>query len=196
MHVLFFVEEQSAEAALKNLLPKLLPEATFQLFSFQGKQHLLHGLPIRLRSYAWLTEDYRIVVLVDKDHQDCKQLKDQMEEAARSAGLISKSRAGNNRFQILNRIAVEELEAWFLSDVEALRLAYPRLPESLAEQQRFRDPDKVTGGTWETLLNLLRAHGYSDDSKIGVARKISSHMDPARNRSHSFQIFCQGLRTL
>jgi hypothetical protein len=38
MHILFFVEEPSAEAALANLLPKLLPNlTTFQFVVFQGK---------------------------------------------------------------------------------------------------------------------------------------------------------------
>jgi hypothetical protein len=32
--------------------------------------------------------------------------------------------------------------------------------------------------------------------KIEVARKISRVMDPARNRSRSFQVFCRALREL
>jgi hypothetical protein len=200
MHVLFFVEEPSTEAALAHLLPNLLPEqTTFQFIIFQGKTDLLNNLAARLRGYAsWLPEDWRIVVLMDEDRQDCRQLKDQMEAAAQSAGLVSKSQTENGRFQVLNRIAIEELEAWFLGDIEALRQVYPRLPVSLSTRQKFRDPDAVTGGTWEALEQILQTNGYHPAGypKVDAARQISLYMDPARNRSHSFQIFLQGLQSL
>jgi hypothetical protein len=200
MHVLFFVEEPSVEAALANLLPKMLPaHTTAQFIIFQGKPDLLNNLPARLRGYAgWLPEDWRIVVLVDEDRQDCRQLKDQLEFVAQSAGLVSKSQAKNGRFQVLNRIAIEELEAWFLGDSAALCQVYPRLPASLGSRQKFRDPDAVAGGTWETLQGILQKHGYypAGYPKMAAAQQISLHMDPARNRSHSFQVFLQGLQSL
>ena len=199
MVVLCFVEEPSAEAALASLLPKLLPEAVFQFIIFQGKRDLLLNIHSRLRGYAnWLPEDWRIIVLVDEDREDCQELKRQLESASLSAGFVSKSQAGGGSFQVLNRIAVEELEAWFLGDVEALRQVYPRLPASLANRQRFRDPDRVVGGTWESLESLLQAHGYypAGYPKLEAARQISQHMVPDRNHSHSFQIFIQGLQAL
>lgn len=200
MHVLIFMEEPSTEAALTNLLPRLLPEqTTFQSIVFQGKTDLLNNLAARLHGYAsWIPNDWRIVVLVDEDRQDCVQLKSQLEEAARAAGLISKSQSAGGSFQILNRIAVEELEAWFIGDIEALRHVYPRLPASLAQRQKFRDPDHVPGGTWEALEAALQTCGYYPVGypKVDAARQISFYMDPARNRSHSFQVFCQGLQAL
>jgi hypothetical protein len=200
MHVVFFVEEPSVEAALTNLLPRLLPDqTTFQFIVFQGKPDLLDNLLSRLRGYAnWLPEDWRIVVLIDEDRQDCFQLKRQLETAVLSAGLISKNRNESDRFQVLTRIAIEELEAWFLGDVEALRQVYPRLPASLAHRQRFRDPDRVVGGTWEALEHVLQANGYHPTGypKIDAARQISLYMDPACNRSHSFEVFCRGLEAL
>ncbi len=199
MVILCFVEEPSAEAALNNLLPRLLPEAAFRFITFQGKRDLLTNLAARLRGYAaWLPEDWRILVLVDEDREDCIALKQVLEMASLSAGLISKSQAGVGQFQVLNRIAVEELEAWFLGDVEALRQVYPRLPASLAQRQRFRDPDGIPGGTWEALENLLKSYGYYSGGypKIEAARRISQHMEPYRNRSHSFQVFLKGLQAL
>jgi len=35
--------------------------------------------------------------------------------------------SGSSNFQVLNRLAVEELESWFLGDVEALHAAYPHV---------------------------------------------------------------------
>ncbi len=164
MHVLFFVEEPSVEAALTNLLPKLLPQqTTCQFIVFQGKPDLLDNLSARLRGYAsWLPEDWRIVVLIDEDRQDCNQLKEKMEAAAQSAGLATKTRAGNGAYQVLNRIAIEELEAWFVGDVEALRRVYPRLPASLGSRSKFRDPDAIPGGTWESLEHILQSNGYNE----------------------------------
>jgi hypothetical protein len=199
MHILCFVEEPSAEAALVNLLPKILPTTTFQFIVFQGKLDLLKNLLPRLRGYAgWLPWDYRIVVLIDEDREVCFQLKNTIEDAATEADFVTKSRAGYNQFQVLNRIAVEELEAWFLGDVEALRAAFPRIPISLTSRKKFRDPDKVPGGTWESLEKLLQSLGYfpAGYPKVQAAQQISEHMDPARNRSHSFQVFYQGLCAL
>lgn len=200
MHLEILVEEPSMEAALKNLLPKMLPvETTSRLLSFQGKQNLLRELPLRLRGYAaWITADYRIVVLIDEDRQNCLELKEQLETAAHEAGLSTKTNAGGARFQVLNRIAVEELEAWFLGDLAALRQAYPRLPASLATAPRFHNSDAIAGGTWEELERIFQRAGYFKGGypKIEAARAISSQMEPERNRSHSFQIFRAGLMAL
>jgi len=46
MHVEVLVEEPSAEAALRNLLPAILSsQASFQIFRHNGKQDLLSRLP-------------------------------------------------------------------------------------------------------------------------------------------------------
>lgn len=199
MHLEIFVEESSAKAALDNLLPKLLTtEHSFLIHPFQDKGDLLANLPGRLKGYGhWLPEDWRLLVLVDEDrHQpDCLDLKDQLEVAARSAGLITKTSAPQGRFHVVNRIVIVELEAWFFGDVPALVAAYPGVPESLAQKAPYRNPDAVTGGTWEALRRVLRRAGYYPDffPKVEVARTISAKMAPDRNRSHSFQVFREGL---
>jgi Domain of unknown function (DUF4276) len=99
---------------------------------------------------------------------------------------------------VLNRVAVEELEAWFFGDVPALSRAYPRVPGTLGAQTRFRDPDNIRGGTWEALERLLKKHGYHTGGlvKTVVAEKIAQHMDVERNRSESFCAFRDGVRRL
>ena len=56
MHIEFFVEDESAEALLRGLLPKVLaPSATSRIHVFQGKPDLLKKLPDRLKGYrTWL----------------------------------------------------------------------------------------------------------------------------------------------
>ena len=201
MHIEFLLEEPSAEAALRNLLPKILPDdVTSELRNFQGKANLLTHLPNRLKGYRnWLPTDWHVVVLVDEDRENCEALKQQLEEAARQAGLTTKSAArANASYQVLNRIAVEELEAWFFGDIAALTAAYPRVPVSLSEKEKYRDPDAIVGGTWETLERVLQRYGYytAGIPKIETARNISQHMEPTRNRSKSFQRFRDGLLAL
>ena len=201
MHVVFLLEELSAEALLLELLPRLLPVGTsFEQVVFQGKKDLLTQLPKRLRGYKqWLPADSRIVVLVDADRGDCRHLKSQMEEAARSAGFTTKAHPGaRGRFVVLNRIAVEEMEAWFFGDVPALVAAYPGVSPHLASRAAYRAPDAIQGGTWEALERELQRAGYHPGGlpKIETARTIAPHLEPARNTSTSFQCFCAGLAAL
>ncbi|MBN2494269.1 MAG: DUF4276 family protein [Deltaproteobacteria bacterium] len=197
--VQFFVEEPSAEAAVRILAPKILGETAFGVHVFGGRTTLIRGLADRLRGYAaWLPEDWRIVVLLDEDRKDCQKAKRRIEAIARKAGLVPKPREGTEPFQVLTRLAVEELEAWYFGDVAALRAAYTRLSETLARKAAFRDPDAVAGGTWERLEQVLQRAGYHQGglAKIQLARDVAQHMDPSRNRSHSFQVFRKGLREL
>lgn len=201
MHLEILVEEPSAEAALEKLVPKMIGgDVTFNLIAHQGKPHLLKRLPDRLRGYrAWLPGDFRIVVLLDEDRENCHELKAKMETAARDAGFATASFPdAGGAFTVLNRVAVEELEAWFFGDVPALRRVFPRLSETLGQRARYREPDSVPGGTWEALERVLQRAGYhaSGAPKIEIARSVAQHMDPARNRSRSFQVFRRGLRRL
>jgi hypothetical protein len=200
MHLEFLLEEPSAEAFFTGFLPRVLPEGTtWNLIQFQGKANLLAKLESRLRGYqSWLPENSRIIVLVDEDRGDCIALKNRLEAAALSAGLLTKSTARGGAFQVLNRIAVEELEAWFLGDVEGLRTAFPGVPASLGSRTNFRDPDAVRGGTWEALERVLQKAGHFPGGlgKIELARTMGEHLDPTRNRSRSFQCFLEGLAAL
>jgi hypothetical protein len=186
------VEEPSAEAALNILLPRIVPGVPFQIVPFNGKDSLLRKLPDRLRSYAgyWAETSLRLVVLVDRDTDDCVALKTRLCAMARQAGLPTHA--------VLFRIVIEELEAWFLGDVPALRAAYPRVPASLAGRTRFRDPDAVAGGTCQALERVLQQGKYHEKGlqKVRAATDIAPHMDIENNRSKSFQVFRDGLRRL
>jgi hypothetical protein len=174
----------------------LLPRATtgrhtFTVHAFTGKSNLRNNLLSRLRGYALrfqndpLTVDWRIVVLIDEDRQNCLELKREILEAGRTAGTEQR---------VLARVAVEELEAWYLGDLAAIRAVYPRVPATLNKRKGFRDPDAVAGGTWEALDRILKKAGYPGGlQKIAAAEAIAPHMDPGRNISHSFRVFWQGI---
>ena len=195
----FFLEEPSAKTALNAILPKILsPDVICNFYVFEGKQDLLKELPGRLKGYSnWLPDDWRIIVLVDEDREDCRELKVKLERIAHDAGFVTKSNSTpGGDFQVVNRLAVEELEAWFFGDVEALHTAYPRVSKDLHNQAKYRNPDAITGGTYEALERLLIRENYyrRQIHKPTVAQNIAPHMEPDRNRSKSFQVFVEGLK--
>ena len=196
-HVEFLVEEPSAEAALSRLVPKLLgPDFSFAIYPFQDKHDLLKNLPVRLRAYRrWLPENCGIVVLIDADGQDCLEQKRMLEDVANQSGFLTRGSGRGSRFQVLNRLAIEELEAWFFGDVTALCEAYPGVSPSLGNREAYRDPDIIRGGTWEALERELQKAGHHRGglAKIKAAREVSARMEPDRNRSRSFHAFRQGL---
>lgn len=196
-HFEFLVEEPSMEAFLRGLVPRLLPpDRTFQVHPFQGKQDLLGRLEARLRGYAaWLPAEWRIVVVVDRDDDDCRQLKQQLEQIADNAKLRTRSRSATS-WQLVNRIAIEELEAWYFGDWDAVCAVYPRLSRTVPQQSRYRRPDAIAGGTWEAFERLLQRHGYfkSGLPKIDVARVLGQHLDPAHCQSPSFVCFRDAVR--
>lgn len=199
MHIEFLIEETSAEIVLTEIIPSIVgDETTFKIHDFRGKSNLINKLPDRMKGYGNIIkhqEDLRIVVLVDKDNQDCQELKQKLEEIAIQAGLTTPSTSNN--FQVLNRIVVEELEAWFFGDIEALREAYPKVPESLTKRKSYRIPDEIKGGTWEALERILSSAGYYEKGfmpKTEVARNIAPFMNPELNSSKSFQVFRDGLK--
>ena len=189
----FLVEEPSQEAFLQELLPSHLPAGvTFQVHAHRGKRDLLSKLDGRLRGYAkWPGNNWRIFVLVDRDNDDCQELKQRLEDISAQVGLLTRSRAGGNSWQVVNRIVIEELEAWYFGDPEAICSAYPRVSLRTLNQARYRNPDAISGGTWEALERVLQRKGYFHGGikKVEVARNIAAHIAPQRNRSRSFQVF-------
>lgn len=181
------------EAFLRGLLPRLLPaDRTFEVHPFQGKSDLLGKLEARLRGYVhWLPADWRIFVMVDRDDEDCRALKERLESAARRAGIATRTTAGSMTWRLVNRIAIEELESWYFGDWDAVKAQYPRVSPHVPHRQALRDPDAIAGGTWEAFLRVMQQHGYYKTglAKIEAARSIAAHIVPQRNRSASFQAF-------
>lgn len=202
LHFEFQVEEQSMEAALDFILARIVVcRASWTIANFGSKDRLLRKLPERLRGYARrlaAEPNLRVVVLVDRDDDACLELKGRLEAMARRAGLATNAAAApGRRATVLNRIVISELESWLLGDVAALRTCFPRLPETLGRRRGMRDPDTIARA-WETLHRVLRRAGAVGEAypKIDVARRVAAHLEPARNRSHSFQVFRAGLETM
>lgn len=204
-YVEFVVEEPSMEAALRELLPRILGVVAFDVFAHQCKDDLLKRLPERMAGYAkrrksdfWFRDHARIVVVVDRDDDDCEELKALMESIAAKAGVPTRSSSKGRAYSVINRIAIEELEAWYFGDWEAVLGAFPNVPPTIPSKSGFRDPDAIAGGTWEALERILQRAGYARGGfrKIESARRIAARMVPGRNRSASFQALVTALEEL
>ncbi len=197
-HLEVMVEEPSMETMLRFLLPKILGEVTFAIYPFRSKQDLLGKLPSRLRAYSrYVSLNTRILILIDRDNDDCKQLKAMLENMAKDARLRTRTQARSDAWQVVNRIVIEELESWYFGDWDAVRAAYPKVPATIPSQAKYRDPDAIVG-TWETFERVLQKAGYFSSGlrKIEAARTIAPLLEPARNSSRSFQALCSALNEL
>lgn len=178
------------ESFLAGWLPSFVPEdCSFTIHAFRGKPAFFRKVEDRLRGYAnWLPANHRLVVVVDRDSGDCKELKSRLENICAAAGLVSRSSAVSQGWQVVTRIAIEELEAWYFGDWQAVCAAYPRVSPHVPKKQGFRDPDAVRGGTWEAFERVMQASGYFRQglAKVQAAAEVGQHVDPVRNRSRSF----------
>jgi Domain of unknown function (DUF4276) len=188
-HLEVLVEEPSMEGALRELLPRLLGSTTFEVYRHQGKADLLKKLPGKLAAYAKsLPTTHCVLVVVDRDRDDCTDLKTKIDRIATHARLTPRS-ASNTQWRMVSRIAIEELEAWYFGDWAAVRAAYPRVKASIPRQAEYRRPDEIEGGTCEAFERELQKAGYFATGlrKIEIAREVAKHMEPRRNTSPSFQ---------
>lgn len=147
------------------------------------RQGLLDQLPAKLRAYGRTKGfDRTIVVLVDADDDDCRTLKSSLLE------LVGKL---DQRPKVLFRIAIEEIESWFLADKEAIRAAYPRA--RLNERPKGK-PDQVIGA-WERLASVLSREPRvcTGADKTRWAQTIAPLLDLDRPRSPSLGCFVAGV---
>jgi len=178
------------EAFLRAWLPRSLPErCSFGIHSYRGKSAMLRKIGERMRGYAaWIPVEYRIVIVMDRDGDACEDLKSTLEDICADAGLRSRRVAGGADWQVVTRIAIEELEAWYFGDWSAVHAAYPRVSPDIPKQARYRNPDAIMGGTWEAFERIMQKHGYFKQglAKVAAANAIGKHHDRVHNNSHSF----------
>lgn len=212
MHFEFLVEGQCELTALSTILDQIVGEYnnphTWKIHKHRGigkfpadlmakpnpaDQSLLHNLPARLRAYgATQDKDLLVVVLVDLDHRNsCKELK---------KDLLNVLNTCPQKPNCLFRIAIEELEAWFLGDQEAIIRAYPNVNINILKNY-IQDSQC---GTWELLMDAI-SPGFRSNmkgshsqlilgKKVEFAKRISLHMNVENNQSPSFKCFRDGIR--
>lgn len=214
MHFEILVEDRSGKDALDILIPKIIGSAhSFIIHPYKGiggipknmrnaddasKRILLANLPKLLKGYGKTFAGYQnyraaVILVCDLDDKCLKIFR-------------------NELFTILNEcnpkpetrfcIAIEEGEAWFLGDLDAVKAAYPKAKDAILNSY---ENDSICG-TWEKLADALYKGGASALSAKGWqavgaekskwAKEISPHLTVETNRSPSFQYFRRKLQEL
>ena len=181
MNLVFFLEEPSARAMLKGLLPRLLPcQVDVRYIVFEGKQDLHKNIVRRLRK--WRAPDSAFVVLRDQDSGDCSAVKHGLEKKCREAG----------RSEAVVRIACREPESWYFGDLAAVErgLGLSNLVR-YGSIRKYRVPDEIHAPGDE-----LRKISHCTYQKVSRSRAIGPELSPDSNRSHSFGVFVEGIRRI
>ena len=159
--LIFLLEEPSMKVLLDILLPRLFPGMEpgihFQCVPHQGKSDLDNSVPRKLS--AWRTPGDRFVIVRDNDNATCTDIK------ARYVRMCHKA----NRPDTLIRLVCQELESWYLGDLQALASAFSEKKLAApALKRKFIAPDSWQKPSVE-LARLLPAF-----QKISAARSMAA----------------------
>lgn len=174
------LEERSAEAMLRGILPHLIPEDCEAVFiPFEGKQDLEKQLVRKIR--LWRKPDTWFLVLRDQDAGDCVAVKQNLQELVRKTGKEDRT---------LIRIACHELESFYLGDLRAVEEGLGL--SGLADRQKrkkYRMPDALSNACQE--LRKLTQESYQ---KLSGSERIAPCLRvDGSNRSASFNALVQGI---
>ncbi len=212
MHIEVLVEDSSGAKLIDMLLPPTIGRQgaphTWRVHAYKGigrlpaglsnkadpaKRVLLAQLPRLLAGYGKTPGIDAVVVVVDSDRRDCRAFLKELK------ALLHKCQPAPNT---LFRLAIEEMEAWFLGDRQALLAAYPRAKKDVLGRYQ---QDSVCG-TWELLADAIHPGGAAaiqkagwplpGEIKHGWAELIGPLMDIEVNQSPSFRKFRDGLRRI
>jgi hypothetical protein len=216
MHFEILVEGQSELTALSILMRKIIGEYndphTWKIHKHRGigqipdnpaeqpnknDQTLLHNLAAKLRAYSKEDDsDLIVVVLVDlDDRENCIAFKNE---------LVALLDFCDKKPRVLFRIAIEELEAWYLGDFAALKLAYPDMKQDIFDT--YVQDSQIS--TWETFAEMVHPSGLNAlitkgkrsnfvlEEKVNWAKNICPHLNVEQNQSPSFCCFRNGLRRI
>lgn len=181
--IVFLLEEPSMKILLDGLLPRLLPGTVegqhFLCIPHEGKSDLDRSIPRKLS--AWRIPSDRFVIVRDNDNANCIQLK------ARFQALCQ----ANGRPETLVCLVCQELESWYVGDLQALAHAFenPKL-NTPALRKRFAAPDDWQKPSVE-VKRLVPAF-----QKGSGARAMAAYLSETRNVSRSFQVFVTGVRRI
>ena len=202
MHIEILVEDSSGGRLMGHLLPKILGPFsgphTWKIHCYKGigripkkmsgkgdaaKKTLLENLPKALAGYGKTPGYDAVFVLLDTDDREIKNFERDLKIMLKACASAPPTAFG---------LATEEIEAWYLGDREALKIAYPNIKAQILKRYV---QDSVCG-TWELLADALIKGGSgaiktagwqnSGSLKHEWAEKIGPLMNVNKNKSPSF----------
>jgi len=216
VHFEILVEDASGKTLLEQVIPKILgPKGkpnSYRIVNIQELKHrvmaelprkqartlpwdviLFQTLAIQLRAYskALIRKNGVIVIVVDVDSRRLDTFQKKLEN-------LFQTNAPHLEGGV--RLAVEEIEAWILGDMTAVRRAYPLVKEYILKSY---EQDSICE-TWEVLADAVFHGGAERLTEAGYphigrekcrwAENIGQYMDVDTNCSPSFRAFRDLLR--
>ena len=175
MHFEILVEDQSGKDALDILIPKIIGGAhSFSIHPYKGiggipknmrnaddasKRILLDNLPKLLKGYGKTFAGYQnyraaVILVCDLDDKCLKIFRNE---------LFTTLNECNPKPETRFCIAIEEGEAWFLGDLDAVKATYPKVKDAVLNSY---ENDSICG-TWEKLADAVYKGGASALSAKG-----------------------------
>jgi len=215
MHFEILIEDISGKTALEILIPKIISdEHTFYIHSYKGigripqgltpssdpkKRILLDQIPKLIQGYGNTFAGYPpnysavLVIVCDLDNRCLSNFRGELFACADKC--VTKPKT-------YFCIAIEEGEAWYLGDIDAIKTAYPKAKDAILNSYVN---DSICS-TWERLADAIFLGGAQSLSKLGWqavgkektawATNISPYMNVDINQSPSFCYFREKLRSL
>ena len=174
------VEEQSIEEVTKIIVRRLGIENQIVVIPHNGKNDLEKSFPRKILNWK-KPERTRFVICRDNDGLNCTLLKQRLKD------LVPK----NAQHDFKLRLVMNELEAWYLGDLNALNLAGLITKGTVAQnlnKKTFKFPEHVSKAKLE-FKKLVKSGG-----QITLARKIAPHLDLQNERCKSFKHFISAIR--
>lgn len=212
MYFYFLIEDKSGKTLIDALMSKIQEKyknVMYDCKAFSGiggftrkntiketkTGKLLNDLTTYLKGFnkSLAGIESSVVIVLDNDERNTEVFKTQLEYIVTS-NMIT--------IDHIFAIAVEEIEAWLLGDIDAVISAYPNAKRQILNNY---ENDHICG-TWETLANAIYPGGLSkmkkdcptfvEKGKIKSewAKNIGSFMDIENNESPSFQFFITELK--
>lgn len=138
MYFQFLIEDKSTHILVNHVMEKLVNQHTekeiiWDIKSFGGIGHLrksgsaleqktgklLNDLPMYMKAFGKVLQNMEyasLIIVLDNDKRDMKQFRQELEDVAISNMILC---------DYVFCIAIKEMEAWLLGDIEAIREAYP-----------------------------------------------------------------------
>lgn len=217
MYFQFLIEDKSAEIVVRHVMEKLEDQYVekpihWDIKSFGGIGHLpkkgkpieqktgklLNDLPMYMRAFGkklQTMEKAALIVVLDNDRRDCRQFRQELEDMANSNMVLC---------DYAFCIAVKEMEAWLLGDLQAIIAAYP---DAKIQHIKKYEQDAICD-TWEILAEMVYPKGLKRLKKkaagsyfeIGKAKyewadRIGKYLRLHENASPSYKAFIGELET-
>ena len=211
MYFQFIIEDKSTHILVNHVMEKLVNQHTekeiiWDIKSFGGIGHLrksgsaleqktgklLNDLPMYMKAFGKVLQNMEyasLIIVLDNDKRDMKQFRQELEDVAISNMILC---------DYVFCIAIKEMEAWLLGDIEAIREAYP---DAKIQCIKRYEQDAICE-TWEVLADVVYPHGLfklkkkagGSYSEIGKAKcewadKIGRCLHLHENASPSYQYF-------